>query len=76
MNCGYPSQAFKQVRDKIDNTLPKEERNKRKNEGRGDHVQTKSVVIIPYVKGVSDALQRTFRRHGVAASMQPHQTLS
>ena len=44
MNCGYPVWAFKQVKDKIDNKLSKEEKNKRKKEQRDDQVQTKFIA--------------------------------
>ena len=47
---------------------PKEEKNTRK-EKRVDQVHTKSMVVIPYVRGVSEALQRAFR-NGVATSMK------
>ena len=39
-----------------------------------DLLQTKSMVTISYVRGISEALQRTFRRHGVATAMKPHKT--
>ena len=67
--------GFTQVRDMLDNKLPKEEKNKRKKENKGDQLQSKVMVTIPYVRGVSEALQRTFSRHGVATSMKPHKTL-
>ena len=63
----------------LDHKLPNEEKNKTKNkrkkEKKVDHLQSKLMVTIPYVKGVSEALKRTFRRHGVATSMKPHNTL-
>ena len=52
LNCGYLSWAFKQVRDKLDNELGKEKKNKK----RGDHIEPKSMVKIPYVTGASEAL--------------------
>ena len=59
----------------MDNTLGKEEKNKRKQENKVDQLQTKVMVTILYVRGVSEALQRTFRRHALATSMKPHKTL-
>ena len=53
----------------------KEEKSKRKKKKKMDQPQTKSMVTIPYVRGVSDALRRTFRRHGIATAMKPHKTL-
>ena len=35
----------------------------------------KARVTIPYVKGLSETLQRVFRRHGVATTLRPHKTL-
>ena len=75
MNCGYLSWTFKQISNQIDNKLLKGEKNKKKKEKGGDQVQAKSVVTIPYITRVSEALKRTFRRHGFATSMKPYETL-
>ena len=40
-----------------------------------DQLQTKLMVTIPYVRGVSEALQITFKRHGVATAMKEYKTL-
>ena len=73
--CGYPPCPFRQVRESLNNKLSKEEKSKRKKEKNMDQPQTKSMVTIRYVRGVSEALQRTFRRHGIATAMKPHKTL-
>ena len=67
--------SFKQVREKLNNEVPKKEKNKGKKGRNVEQAQTKMMVKMPYGKEVSDALQRTFRRHGVATSMKPHKTL-
>ena len=59
---------MKQLREMLDNRLPKV-KNKR------NQLQTKSMVTITYVKGVSEDLQRTFRRNGVATSIKPRKML-
>ena len=56
LNCIYLPRAFKQVREMQDNKLHKDEKNKMKKEKKGDQVQTKSMVTIQYVKGVSESL--------------------
>ena len=47
-------------------------RNTKKEEGDRDTIMT---VIIPYIKGVSEAISWVFYRHGVAMAMKPHLTL-
>ena len=45
----------------MENKLLKEEKNKRKKEKKVDQLQTKSMLAIPYVKGVTEALQKNFQ---------------
>ena len=33
------------------------------------------MVTIPYMKGVSEAVARTLRRHGIATAVRPHKIL-
>ena len=37
--------------------------------------KSKGNVVIPYVKNVSEALSRVFRKHNIGVAMRPHSTL-
>ncbi|XP_060074957.1 uncharacterized protein LOC132554659 [Ylistrum balloti] len=68
-NCEYPEWALKRVQ--------KQCQNKGKNRKRPmkDQNKTKIQVIIPYIKGISETIQRIYRNHGIATAMKPHKTL-
>ena len=52
----------------------KQEGGTRKKREEGDY-DTKTIVTIPYVEGVSEALSQVFRRHSVVTPIKPHLTL-
>ena len=37
--------------------------------------RTKGMVVLPYVKGVSEGVSRILRKHQIATAMKPHKTL-
>jgi len=39
---------------------------------RGNH---KGMVVVPYVKGLSEAFARMLKSHGIATANRPHRTL-
>jgi len=49
----------------------KDEANKAKNT-RGNH---KGKVVVPYVKGLSEAFAKILKSHGIATANSPHRTL-
>ena len=49
----------------------KDEAKKGKNT-RGNH---KGMVVVPYVKGLSEAFARILKSHGIATAKHPHRTL-
>ena len=59
----------------LENKLLKEEKYKRKKENKVDQLQTKAMVTIPYIRGFSEALQKTFRINGVETAMKPQKDL-
>ena len=37
--------------------------------------QSKGIVVLPYVKGTTEAVQKVLKKHGIGTSVKPHQTL-
>ena len=57
--CGYPSWALKKLTDK---KIRKD----------ANYI---SQVVMPYVEGVSERVDRVLKKYGVATAMRPHTTL-
>ena len=49
--------------------------NKRKKKKSENENQSKGMVVIPYVKGLSEAVSRVFKKHRVSTAMRPFQTI-
>jgi hypothetical protein len=68
-NCGYPDWSVKSVKEKMTSSeIKRKDKNKTGEKSKG-------LVVIPYVKGLSEAIDRVFRKHGVTTAMKPHCTL-
>ncbi|XP_070532995.1 uncharacterized protein [Ptychodera flava] len=65
--CGYPSWTFNRVSKQ---SKPKATTSK----ARKDFVR-KGQNVLPYVKGISEALKRTFNSYGILVCFKPTQTL-
>ena len=67
--CGYPAWSLKKVQHHMNRVKPpsKQKDNTTK--------KTRGLVVIPYVKGVSEQVQRLFRKHDITTAMRPHTTL-
>ena len=74
--CGYPDWSFKDVKKRMDNrmTKPKKEERRKKQKEESDGLK-KIIVIIPYIKRVSEAVEHMLRRHGIATLVRPHKIL-
>ncbi|XP_072041401.1 uncharacterized protein [Amphiura filiformis] len=70
IRCGYPNWSFKQVQEKIDKKQAKKPKKKKDND-----IQTKGLVVIPYVEGLAEKANRIFRKHGIATAMKPNTSL-
>ncbi len=70
--CGYPNWAFTKVKDQMKNNTKTKETKRTHKDG---EKKTKGMVVIPYVKGLSETVQRIFRRHNISTAMKPHTTL-
>jgi hypothetical protein len=65
--CGYPKWAL----NKATNAKPKDKAKKKVS----DQDKCKGQIVLPYIKGLSDALRRTFGNYGVRVCFKPTQTL-
>ena len=67
--CGYPAWALK----KVEKTQKQDKKKKSKKEEQ--EKQFKGQVVIPYIEGVTERVDRVMKKYGVATAMKPHSTL-
>ena len=72
MGCGYPRWAFDKVKGRMQEGKQKKEKKKRK-----DDIKEvkKGLVVIPYISGLSESLERSFKERGIQTAMKPHTTI-
>jgi len=68
--CGYPPWTIDRVKQDIVEKSWKDEAKKVKNT-RGNH---KGMVVVPYVKGLSETFAGILKSHGIATANRPHRT--
>ncbi len=73
MVCGYPDWAFDKVREKMERG--KEQKKERKKKTEKNTEEKKGMVVIPYVQGLSESLERSFKVRGIQTAMRPHTTI-
>ncbi|CAH1272571.1 Hypp4886 [Branchiostoma lanceolatum] len=66
--CGYPQWAFKKVEQQ-------RSRPKQKGKSKKQEEKARAMVVIPYIKGVTEPLERVFRKHNVSTAVRPKTTL-
>ncbi|XP_072022533.1 uncharacterized protein [Amphiura filiformis] len=64
--CGYPEWAFNKI------NKPKSAKS---NHNRDSTVTSKGQVVLPYIKGISEALRRNFQKVGIRVTFKPTRTL-
>ena len=72
-NCKYPDWAIKKVEKQLlerkgQPAHPKKTKDKSEKKNKG-------MVVLPYVQGVTERIQRSMKKHGVEAPAKPHRTL-
>ena len=67
--CGYPAWTLKKVK------AGRQGAKKKRDKPRDNTETSEGMVVIHYIKGVSDSVQRVFQKHNIAVVMHPHQTL-
>ena len=70
--CGYPDWTIKRVEENL--------RNKEENKGKGNNrkessEKNKGMVVLPYVRGVSEELARIYKKRQITSAVKPHSTL-
>ena len=68
--CGYPSWTISKVKQQM--------KDKSKSKGKKkdtDKEKSNGMVVIPYIQGVSERIQRVFKKHNIATAMRPYNTL-
>ena len=69
--CGYPPWTIDRVKQDIVEKSLKDEAKKAKNT-RGNH---KGMVVVPYVKGLSEEFARILKSYGITTANRPYRTL-
>jgi hypothetical protein len=69
--CGYPEWSFKLVEKQMKAENIKKKTSRHTESGGNRDVQ----VVIPYVKGLSEACARIYRKYGAKTAMRPYQTI-
>jgi len=70
--CGYPDWSIDTVERQM--TTAKLKKVTRRPISR-DSEQNRTTVVIPYVQGLSEAVTRAYRRHGIPTAMKPFQSI-
>ena len=71
--CGYPEWAMNKVKEQMANKNQVKAAKKAKPMPK--EKQSKGMVVIPYVYGLSERIQRVYKKHNVEVAMKPHSTL-
>ncbi|XP_072035701.1 uncharacterized protein [Amphiura filiformis] len=67
--CGYPKWSLDRVKQQMKDKKPKAKEKKK------DDTPSKGMVVIPYVEGLAERLQRIFKKHNISTAMRPTNTL-
>ena len=67
--CGYPEWSIRKVKSELEAKTQKTKKQHKLVQGH------ETLVIIPYVEGVSESVARVYIRYGVSSAMKPHTTI-
>ncbi|XP_072046224.1 uncharacterized protein [Amphiura filiformis] len=69
-DCGYPKWALDRVKQQMNDKPQKQKKSKKLEE-----TPSRGMVVIPYVEGLAEKLQRIFQKHKISTAMRPTNTL-
>ena len=69
---GYPEWAMNNVKDQM---TKKSQTKVKKSNPKPLESKSKGMVVIPYVNGVAERVQRVYKKYNVATAMKPYSTL-
>ncbi|XP_072014851.1 uncharacterized protein [Amphiura filiformis] len=72
--CGYPDWAMDRVKNQMHNKNKDADKSRSK-KSKTTEEKSKGMVVIPYVSGLSERIQRVLKKHKVDTAMKPHRTL-
>ena len=65
--CGYPPWALKKDQQKVERRKSAKKKNLSE--------QKRGLVVIPYVQGISEKVERTLKKYNITTAMKPYLTL-
>ncbi len=68
--CGYPRWSFNKVKKQMGRRKEQKIKNRKEKKDK-----SRGLVVIPYVKDVSQALEKIYRKHTISTAMTPHMSL-
>ncbi len=71
-DCGYPKWSIDRVKQQMSEKPSKNTKPKKSKES---ETPSKGMVVIPYVEGVSEKIQRVFKKYNINTAMRPTNTL-
>ncbi len=75
--CGYPKWAIERVKKQISHRKEKKRADNPKSGTKNKHDPNtkRPLVVLPYVQGTTEAIQRILKQHNITTSVRPNTTL-
>ncbi len=73
--CGYPKWTITKVKKDIEFKKQQPTAKRVQQKEKNKQTRAKGMVVLPYIKGTTEAIQRVLKKHGIGTSVRPHQTL-
>ena len=73
--CGYPNWTINKIRKSIHQKNSQPSTVRKQQEKRNKEHRMKGMVVLPYIKGTTEAIPRVMTQHQIGMSVKPHRTL-